>query len=75
MEISRISTMSGKVNSMNLNITQEQMDELDNRQLGNCRVIQDIFPNLKPDEREFLKTGVTSEEWDAMFGSSEEEED
>ena len=30
--------------------------------------IQDAFPTLSADEREFIKTGITPQEWDAMFG-------
>jgi len=26
-------------------------------------LIQDAFPELSPDEREFILTGITSEEW------------
>ena len=29
--------------------------------------IQKAFPYLTPDEREFLKTGITAAEWDDMF--------
>jgi hypothetical protein len=29
--------------------------------------IQDAFPNLSADDREFIKTGITAESWDAMF--------
>ena len=32
------------------------------------QVLEEI-PNLPADEREFIKTGATSEEWDAAFGS------
>lgn len=31
-------------------------------------LIQDAFPFLSPDEREFLLTGITSSEWDELFG-------
>lgn len=34
-------------------------------------LIQDAFPYLTPDEREFLKTGITAEEWDATFEGAE----
>ena len=33
--------------------------------------IQDAFPFLTPDEREFLLTGMTSEEWAELFGETE----
>lgn len=35
-------------------------------------LIQDCFPELSNDEREFLLTGITPEEWDAAFGEDEE---
>jgi hypothetical protein len=34
-------------------------------------LIQDAFPWLTPDEREFIKTGITPEEWKAAFGDFE----
>ena len=30
-------------------------------------MIQDAFPFLTPDEREFMMTGLTPEQWDKMF--------
>ena len=35
--------------------------------------IQDAMPNLTPDEREFIKTGITPKEWDEMFGDAGDE--
>lgn len=34
--------------------------------------IQDAFPNLNANEREFLMTGITSEEWGKIFNSENE---
>ena len=31
-------------------------------------LIQDAFDFLNPDQREFLMTGMTPEEWEEMFG-------
>jgi len=31
-------------------------------------LIQDVMPNLSPDEREFIMTGITPDEWAAEFG-------
>lgn len=51
---------------MDLDVTQDQLNRFD--QPAHLReTIQDIFPNLSPDEREFIKTGITSEEWDNLF--------
>lgn len=35
------------------------------------QTIQDAFPYLSADDREFLLTGITPEEWDAIFGEEE----
>ena len=67
MIITRKSPISGKVNSLDLPITNEQVAAW---QAGTY--IQNAFPNLTPDEREFLKTGITAEEWEAMFAGEEE---
>ena len=34
-------------------------------------LIQDAFPMLDAGQREFIKTGITPEEWDNMFGHDE----
>jgi calcineurin-like phosphoesterase family protein len=34
--------------------------------------IQDAFPYLTEDEREFILTGITADEWDELFGEEEE---
>jgi hypothetical protein len=31
------------------------------------QLIQDVFPNMTADDREFLMTGITPAEWAAMF--------
>lgn len=35
-------------------------------------LIQDAMPYLSPDDREFLMTGATPEEWDNLFAGMEE---
>ena len=67
MIITRQSPISGKIHSLDLDITEEQVAAW---QAG--AYIQNAFPNLSPDEREFLKTGITAQEWEAMFGGEEE---
>jgi hypothetical protein len=52
---------------MEINVTQEQLDVWQGGQL-----IQKALPHLTPDEREFLMTGITPEEWNAAFKDSEE---
>ena len=44
---------------------QEYAECLERWQAG--LLIQQAFPTLSPDDREFIMTGVTPEEWDAAF--------
>ena len=62
MKITRTSRISGNTNVMYLDITQEALNAWVDGAL-----IQDVMPHLKPEEREFLMTGITPAEWDAMF--------
>lgn len=63
MLITRISPWSGKSNSRDLPVTQEQMDRFARRET----VIQNIFPNLSAGDREFILSGYTEDDWDEMF--------
>lgn len=70
MNITRTSWVSGEVNTLDLPITQQQLDLY-----AAGALLQDAFPNLNADEREFIKSGITAEEWDSLFGGPEEEEE
>ncbi len=41
------------------------------RYAGGKERIQDVFPHLTADEREFLMTGITAKEWKDAFGEEE----
>ena len=64
MIVTRISPLTGEVNEMDLDITPEQLDNYENFGV----LLQDAFPNLTPAQREFIKTGITPEEWYDTFG-------
>lgn len=66
MHVTRRSPFTGITRTLDLNITARQVAAYDNGAL-----LQNAFPNLSADEREFYKTGITGEEWDQMFGSSD----
>lgn len=68
MNITRKSTFSGITRTVNMPVTQAQIDAWEAGAL-----IQNAMPHLSPDEREFLKTGVTAEEWASIFGSEDTE--
>ena len=62
MKIKKKSMFTGDINSMEIDVSQSQIDAWKNGSL-----IQDAMPNLSSDEREFIKTGVTPLEWDQQF--------
>ena len=62
MEVTRTSALTGNTRTLDLNVTMEQMFAFVNGAL-----LQEAFPNLTAEEREFIKTGITAEEWDAVF--------
>ena len=62
MLITRLSPFSNKENSMEIEVTQEQIALWESGTL-----IQNAMPHLTPDEREFIMTGITPEEWDSAF--------
>jgi hypothetical protein len=67
MKITKISQLSGKESTMELDITPEQLCRVENR-MNTTELIQNIVPNLSMEDREFLMTGITNEEWIRMFG-------
>lgn len=63
MQITKASRISGTVSTMELDITSEQLTRIE----AGIELIQNIVPHLSSDEREFLITGITPQEWDKLF--------
>lgn len=70
MLVTKISPLTNKPSSMELDVTEEQLEEINSR---TGRLIQNIVPHLSNVEREFLLTGYTEQDWNDMF--LEESED
>jgi hypothetical protein len=64
MKVTRTSAFTGITRTLDLPITAEQVVAYYDKGV----LLQNAFPNLTPDEREFIKTGVTAEEWACVFG-------
>jgi hypothetical protein len=64
MKITRKSELTGVVRTVDLDVTEEQLDTYYSR----STLLQDAFPLLTADQREFIKTGITEEEWAEMMG-------
>lgn len=64
VKVERVSPLTGKTNFMVINTTQDQINEWNNP--NRTMLIQDIFHDLTVDEREFIQTGYTPEDWKAI---------
>ena len=62
MIIKKRSAFTGIIHELDLDITIKQLERWNNGEL-----IQNVFTNLSDDEREFLMTGITPDEWDIIF--------
>lgn len=70
MLITRKSQATDTMHTMDLPVTQVQLDRW---QAG--ELIQHVMPHLSVDQREFLITGTTKEEWDVLFGGMDDDEE
>ena len=64
MQIKKRSTLSGAMNIREIDCTGEQLDRWEN----GGELIQNVMPDLSADDREFLLSGITPEEWAETFG-------
>ena len=62
MLITRKSVMSGITRTRDIDVTETQLANWEQGML-----IQNAMPNLSADDREFIMTGITAEEWDEAF--------
>ena len=64
-DLTRRSVLTGKEHTLHIPaLTEEKLPLLsDELRRAEDLLIQDAFPELSPDEREFILTGISSEEW------------
>jgi len=67
MNITRKSMLSGKESTRDIDINVGQL-----QRWKNGEHIQNVVPHLSPDDREFIMTGITKEEWDSMVPGGDE---
>lgn len=60
---------TGQNNTMDIDVPIEGL-----RAYHEGALIQDAFPNITPDEREFIMTGLTPSMWDKIFPPEDEDE-
>lgn len=66
MRITRTDPLTGKVNTLDIDVTEAQMQAWKDGEL-----IQRAMPNVSADDREFIMTGYTPESWDALFADED----
>ena len=66
MLLARVSRLTGKLHTMELPITQQELD----RYYKTGELVQTVFPHLTTEQREFIMTGITPEEWAILFKES-----
>jgi len=66
MIITRKSQFSGTLYTRDLDVTQAQLVAYEDGAL-----LQDAFPQLSADDREFIKTGISALEWLQIHGCQE----
>ena len=62
MKITKVSMLSNIERSIDLDVTAEEIKAWKSGML-----IQDAMPRLTTDEREFMMTGITAEEWEKHY--------
>ena len=68
ISFSNKSRLTGKFNTIELDMSQEDFELGFSRWSTDGWLIQDAFLTLTNDEREFIMTGITREEWNKTFG-------
>lgn len=68
--VERQCPFTGQLNVMSLPISDWEFEAGYDR-WRNGGYIQDCFPTLTAEQREFVKTGITPEKWAELFGDEE----
>lgn len=68
MQITRRSQLTGKTHTRDVPVDKERMLKY----VSGGGLIQEIFPDLSREDREFIRTGITPEEWKEHFGTGDE---
>jgi len=72
MRVSRYSNATGIYHTREIPVESAAMKKWEMTPDLKRPLIQDAFPALSSDDREFILTGITPEEWQEIFGDEEE---
>lgn len=71
MLVTRKNMLTGEMNSMEIEVDPLKVEAYYAMAPRHRPFVQDYFPELNAGEREFLLTGITPKEWDALFPEDE----
>jgi len=63
MQITRKSILTRKIVTKEIDVDPELLAKYEKGEAG---LIQEVFPRLSASDREFIKTGITDEEWEML---------
>ena len=63
MQITRLSMWTGVERTLDIDVTKDQLADY----YENGKLLQVAFPTVSPADREFIKTGITDDEWTKVF--------
>jgi hypothetical protein len=70
MKITKKSILTGVERTRDMpEVTEEKYEQWRGTDGNPGKPIQDVFPELSADDREFLMTGITPDEWDQFMDS------
>lgn len=69
VNVTKVSMLTGKPHTLEIPLTEQELVA----GLESGKLIQHAFPQLSADQREFLITGITPEEWAEQIGGGDDE--
>ena len=71
MLLTKVSLLSGSTATRDIPLSEEELKAY----YESHRPIQQMYPRLSPEDREFVMTGITPEEWNRFREESADEEE
>ena len=71
MKVTRFSPVTLKMNTLEIDVTEDQLDRIGGR-FDTKELIQEIIPDVPAPLREFIMSGITPDEWIMLFGTDDE---
>ena len=72
VKVTRVSFLDGVERTIEIPLTEAEFTAAFWAWRDDRVLIQDAFPTLTPGQREFIKSGITDEQWEELFNDPEE---